>query len=61
VAEDEEERWTRVFSARSQALGWPAWGVEDVRAPAAHRLYRADATAQFVLGENDERIEVALG
>jgi pyridoxine/pyridoxamine 5'-phosphate oxidase len=61
VAQDEEERWTRVFSARSQALGWPAWGVEDVRAPAAHRLYRADATAQFVLGENDERIEVALG
>jgi pyridoxine/pyridoxamine 5'-phosphate oxidase len=61
VGDDEEERWIEVFSARSRAMGWPAWSVGDVRAPAAHRLYRADATAQFVLGEHDQRVEVALG
>jgi hypothetical protein len=44
-----------------RALGWPAWSVEEVRPPAALRLYLATATAHFALGPNDERIAVDLG
>ena len=50
-----------VFSARSQANGGPAWTVDDIRPPAPLRLYRATATAHYVLGANDERIRVSLG
>jgi hypothetical protein len=32
-----------------------------VRAPARHRLYRAVATAHWVLGALDERIAVDIG
>jgi pyridoxine/pyridoxamine 5'-phosphate oxidase len=60
LEEGEDERWIDVFTRRSQALGWPAWTVEDVRPPAPLRLYLARATAHFVLGANDERIPVSL-
>jgi hypothetical protein len=33
----------------------------DVTGPAALRLYRARASAHFVLGVNDERLAVRLG
>jgi nitroimidazol reductase NimA-like FMN-containing flavoprotein (pyridoxamine 5'-phosphate oxidase superfamily) len=56
----EEERCIGVFNNRSEALGWPSWTVADVRPPAGLRLYRASASAQFVLGPNDERIPVSL-
>jgi nitroimidazol reductase NimA-like FMN-containing flavoprotein (pyridoxamine 5'-phosphate oxidase superfamily) len=56
----EEERSVAVFTGRSEALGWPSWSVEDVRTPAAVQLYRATASALFVLGANDERIAVDL-
>ena len=56
----EEERSIAVFARRSEALGWPSWSVEDVRPPAALRLYSATASALFVLGGNDERIPVEL-
>jgi hypothetical protein len=56
----DEERYIGVFNARSEARGWPSWTVADVRPPAALRLYRATASAQFVLGPNDQRIDVSL-
>ena len=57
----EEERCIGVFNDRSEARGWPGWALADVRPPAPLRLYRATASAQFVLGPNDERIPVSLG
>jgi len=61
VAEEDEERWVEIFSRRSEALGWPALTTDDVRAPAALRLYLASAAELFVLGPNDDRIPVDLG
>jgi pyridoxine/pyridoxamine 5'-phosphate oxidase len=61
LEEGDEEGCLAVFTRRSEALGWPGWTVEDVRPPASLRLYRATASALFVLGPNDERIEVSLG
>jgi pyridoxine/pyridoxamine 5'-phosphate oxidase len=58
---DDEERGIEIFSARSQANGGPAWAVNDIRAPAPLRLYRATASAHYVLGANDERVAVTLG
>jgi pyridoxine/pyridoxamine 5'-phosphate oxidase len=57
----EEERCLSIFSRRSEALGWPSWTVDAVRPPAPLRLYRATASAQFVLGPGDQRIAVELG
>ena len=58
---EDEERGIGVFSARSEANGGPAWTVDDIRPPAPLRLYRATASAHFVLGANDERVPVTLG
>jgi len=58
---EDEERGIEVFSARSQAHGGPAWTVEEIRSPAPPRLYRATASAHYVLGANDERVAVSLG
>jgi nitroimidazol reductase NimA-like FMN-containing flavoprotein (pyridoxamine 5'-phosphate oxidase superfamily) len=60
VAGADEERCVESFSRRSEALGWPALSLEDVRPPAALRIYRATASAIFVLDENDDRIAVDL-
>jgi Pyridoxamine 5'-phosphate oxidase len=49
-----------VFSERSLAHGGRAWRLEDVRAPAALRLYRATASEQYVLDEGDNRVPVTL-
>jgi pyridoxine/pyridoxamine 5'-phosphate oxidase len=61
VADEDEERWVEIFSRRSEALGWPALTIDDVRAPAALRLYLATVAELFVLGPNDDRIPVDLG
>jgi nitroimidazol reductase NimA-like FMN-containing flavoprotein (pyridoxamine 5'-phosphate oxidase superfamily) len=61
LASDDDERWIGVFSARSEALGGPAWTTGDVRPPAPHRLYLATASAHYVLGARDERVAVSLG
>ena len=61
LAGDGEERAIGVFSKRSVAHGGPAWTTEDVRSPAPLRLYLASASAQYVLGANDERVAVSLG
>jgi hypothetical protein len=47
-----------VFSARSLAVGGPEWTLAAVTEPAPLRLYRARATALFVLGPGDRRIPV---
>jgi nitroimidazol reductase NimA-like FMN-containing flavoprotein (pyridoxamine 5'-phosphate oxidase superfamily) len=60
VADGDEEHCVEVFSRRSEAIGWPGLAVEDVRPPAALRVYRATASALFVLGPNDDRIAVRL-
>ena len=36
------------------------WTIEDVTAPAKHRLYRATVQRWWVLDEHDERVEVQL-
>ena len=58
---EDEERGIEVFSARSEALGGAAWAPADVRDPAPLRLYRATASAHYVLGARDERVPVSLG
>jgi hypothetical protein len=54
----ELERAISVYSYHSEASGLAAWNAADVTAPARHRLYRAKASAHFLLGGNDQRIEV---
>jgi nitroimidazol reductase NimA-like FMN-containing flavoprotein (pyridoxamine 5'-phosphate oxidase superfamily) len=57
----ELERGIGIVSRRSQAGGAGPWGVEDVAAPAPHRLYRARAAQHFVLGDHDQRLTVQPG
>jgi pyridoxine/pyridoxamine 5'-phosphate oxidase len=54
----ELERGIAIFSARSAAVGAREWTIADVTAPASLRLYRASASARFVLGPNDRRVPV---
>ena len=60
----ELERGIDLFSRVSEAQLGTAWSLEDVVAPAAHRLYGAVAGRCFVLDKevrgHDERTEVAL-
>jgi pyridoxine/pyridoxamine 5'-phosphate oxidase len=60
LEEDDAEHYIDIFSRRSQQLGGAEWSVEEIRPPAPLRLYRASASAHFLLGENDERIAVDL-
>jgi nitroimidazol reductase NimA-like FMN-containing flavoprotein (pyridoxamine 5'-phosphate oxidase superfamily) len=57
----ERDEGIAVFSSRSEAGGAAPWGVADVSGPAPFRLYRARASAHFVLGDSDERLTVRLG
>jgi hypothetical protein len=53
-----------VFSHRSRLHGGAAFTVGDVRPPARLRLYRATATARWILepgAATDRRVEVPLG
>jgi nitroimidazol reductase NimA-like FMN-containing flavoprotein (pyridoxamine 5'-phosphate oxidase superfamily) len=58
VPADEIEAAVQVYSARSVAAGGRPWQVADVVAPASFRLYRARATAHYVLDEHDSRVPV---
>jgi hypothetical protein len=49
-----------VFSRRAVSHGGREFSEEDVVEGARLRLYRAEATEQFVLDPNDERIPVSL-
>jgi uncharacterized protein YhbP (UPF0306 family) len=55
---DELEQAIAVYSERSERSGARAWQAADVLPPARFRLYRATASAQFVLGSGDERLPV---
>ena len=55
------EQGIAVFSRRSEEQGAGRWGVADVSGPAQFRLYRARASAHFVLTANDRRLAVRLG
>jgi nitroimidazol reductase NimA-like FMN-containing flavoprotein (pyridoxamine 5'-phosphate oxidase superfamily) len=48
-----------VFNRGCEAQGIQPWGVERITAPAKHRLYRAVAGEQTMLGPGDERIPLA--
>jgi nitroimidazol reductase NimA-like FMN-containing flavoprotein (pyridoxamine 5'-phosphate oxidase superfamily) len=48
-----------VFNRECEAQGIPAWGVDRVTAPAKHRLYRAVAGEQTMLGPGDARMPLA--
>ncbi|HEX5619384.1 MAG TPA: pyridoxamine 5'-phosphate oxidase family protein [Solirubrobacteraceae bacterium] len=48
-----------VFARESQAQGLWVTNAEDVTAPAKHRLYRAVAGEQTMLGPGDARIPLA--
>jgi nitroimidazol reductase NimA-like FMN-containing flavoprotein (pyridoxamine 5'-phosphate oxidase superfamily) len=56
----ERERGIAIYSRRSEAHGAGEWRAADVIAPAPHRLFRARASAHFVLVANDRRIPVQL-
>jgi hypothetical protein len=49
---------TAVYSARSVGFGGRVWQVSDVVAPGEFRLYRARATAHYVLDDHDSRVPV---
>ena len=57
----ERDEGIAIFSRRSEAGGAAPWAVADVRGPAPFRLYRARASAHFVLADSDERPTVRLG
>jgi nitroimidazol reductase NimA-like FMN-containing flavoprotein (pyridoxamine 5'-phosphate oxidase superfamily) len=59
--EAEREEGIAVVSRRSEAHGAAPWGVADVTGPAPLRLYRARASAHFVLAADDRRLTVRLG
>jgi hypothetical protein len=61
--DDELGHGLEIFSRRGQSHGGRAWSLEDVRAPAALRLYRATASKQWILepgAPTDRRIPVNL-
>ena len=60
VGETVREEGIAIVSRRYQAVGAAPWDVEDVAAPAPHRLYRARASRHFVLDPHDRRIPVQL-
>jgi pyridoxine/pyridoxamine 5'-phosphate oxidase len=49
-----------VFSGRSVGQGGSAWTLADVSDDARLRLYRATASALFLLDEHDRRVQVTL-
>ena len=61
VEEAERGQAIAVFSRRSQAQGAAGWDLANVTGPAPFRLYRARASAQFVLDDHDQRVAVRLG
>jgi nitroimidazol reductase NimA-like FMN-containing flavoprotein (pyridoxamine 5'-phosphate oxidase superfamily) len=60
LGEAQREEALEIYSRRTLSHGGREWTVEDVLAPAHLRLYRATATEQYVLDENDDRLPLAL-
>lgn len=51
----ERDQAIAVFAQRSRALGLREWHLADVTDPAPHRIYRASASAVFILDPSDQR------
>jgi uncharacterized protein YhbP (UPF0306 family) len=60
VAGDTRATAIDLFSRRSLGHGGSAWALDDVQHPAQLRLYCTTATAQYILGPHDRRVEVRL-
>ena len=60
VTGDDRLAMIDVFSRRSLGQGGGALALEDVEPPAELRLYRAAATAHFILGSIDRLVPVDL-
>jgi len=63
LTDGEDEAAIEVISRRSKLHGADTWTVDDVRPPARLRLYRAVASARWILepgAPTDRRIEVPL-
>lgn len=56
---DDVDAGLEIFNARGEVQGLRPWTRDDIQAPAKHRLYRAVASEQFLLGARDERIPLA--
>jgi nitroimidazol reductase NimA-like FMN-containing flavoprotein (pyridoxamine 5'-phosphate oxidase superfamily) len=54
----ETESAIAIFSARSEPDGGGSWHVADVTGSAGFRLYRARASAHYLLGPKDNRVPV---
>jgi nitroimidazol reductase NimA-like FMN-containing flavoprotein (pyridoxamine 5'-phosphate oxidase superfamily) len=60
IGDGGHQRAIEVYSRRSEALGAGQLTIRDVSDAAPHRLYRATASAHFLLGANDQRMTVRL-
>lgn len=60
VPDAELDRCIEIFTAVSRRQGLPEWNRADVEPPARLRLYRATATAHYILNSRDERTPVEL-
>ena len=60
LAPEDSAEGLEAFSRRGVGHGGSEWTLDDVQAPAKHRLYRASAVDQFVLDERDTRLPVNL-
>lgn len=56
----ERDRAIAFFSRRSRALGLTEWRTADVTERAPHRLYRASASACYILTPRDQRLPVKI-
>jgi hypothetical protein len=57
----ERDEGIAIFSSKSRALGLREWHTADVTTPAPHRLYRARASACYILTADDQRLPVKIG
>lgn len=55
------ERGIQIFSKRSVEHAGPEWTIDDVHAPAFHRLYRAAASERWILDPGDHPIHGSTG
>jgi hypothetical protein len=60
LAGPELEGAIAIYSQRSKDVGAGESTLADVSPPGRFRLYRATASAAFVLGPNDRRLAVSL-
>jgi nitroimidazol reductase NimA-like FMN-containing flavoprotein (pyridoxamine 5'-phosphate oxidase superfamily) len=56
----QRDRAIAIFSRRSQSFGLSEWRTADVTAPAPHRLYRASASASFILAALGQRLPIKI-